>query len=136
MIRRPPRSTLFPYTTLFRSWVDVDGDGWLDLFVCNYVDFTVEGNRGCSSAAGEPDYCTPKMYHAVPSRLFRNLRNGKFEDITEASRINSSYGPALGVLCADFNGDGLTDIYVANDTSANLLWLNQEIGRASCRERV
>src|SRR2546429_1409396 len=61
MIRRPPRSTLFPYTTLFRSWVDVDGDGWLDLFVCNYVDFTVEGNRGCSSAAGEPDYCTPKM---------------------------------------------------------------------------
>ena len=110
------------------AWVDVDGDGWLDLFVCNYVDFTVEGNRGCSSAAGEPDYCTPKMYHAVPSRLFRNLRNGKFEDITEASRINSSYGPALGVLCADFNGDGLTDIYVANDTSANLLWLNQGDG--------
>src|SRR5437879_12459314 len=68
------------------------------------------------------------MYHAVPSRLFRNLRNGKFEDITEASRINSSYGPALGVLCADFNGDGLTDIYVANDTSANLLWLNQGDG--------
>ena len=110
------------------AWVDVDGDGWLDLFVCNYVDFTVEGNRGCSSPAGEPDYCTPKMYHAVPSRLFRNLRNGKFEDITEASRIDSSYGPALGVLCADFNGDGRTDIYVANDTSANLLWRNQGDG--------
>jgi enediyne biosynthesis protein E4 len=114
------------------AWVDVDGDGWLDLFVCNYVDFTVEGNRGCSSPAGEPDYCTPKMYHPVPSRLFRNLRNGKFEDITEASRINSSYGPALGVVCADFNGDGLTDIYVANDTSANLLWLNQ--GNGTFRE--
>ena len=110
------------------AWVDVDGDGWLDLFVCNYVDFTVAGNRGCASPAGESDYCTPKMYHAVPSRLFRNLRNGKFEDITEASRINSAYGPALGVLCADFNGDGLTDIYVANDTSANLLWLNQGDG--------
>lgn len=110
------------------AWVDFDGDGWLDLFVCNYVDFTVAGNRGCSSPAGEPDYCTPKMYHAVPSRLFRNLRNGKFEDVTEASGINRSYGPALGVLCADFNGDGRPDIYVANDTAANQLWLNQGDG--------
>jgi hypothetical protein len=68
------------------------------------------------------------MYHAVPSRLFRNLRNGKFEDVTEASGVNRSYGPALGVLCADFNGDGRTDIYVANDTAANQLWLNQGDG--------
>ena len=114
------------------AWVDFDGDGWLDLFVCNYVDFTVEGNRGCFSPAGEPDYCTPKMYRAVPSRLFRNLRNGKFEDVTEASGINRAYGPALGVLCADFNGDGRTDIYVANDTAANQLWLNQ--GNGTFRE--
>jgi hypothetical protein len=110
------------------AWVDFDGDGWLDLFVCNYVDFTVEGNRACFSPAGEPDYCTPKMYHAVPSRLFRNLGNGKFEDITEASGINRSYGPGLGVVCADFNGDGRADIYVANDTAANRLWLNQGDG--------
>jgi hypothetical protein len=110
------------------AFVDIDGDGWLDLFVCNYVDFTVEGNRGCFSPAGELDYCTPKMYHAVPSRLFRNLRNGRFEDITESSGINSSYGPALGVVCADFNGDGRQDIYVANDTATNCLWLNQGDG--------
>jgi len=110
------------------AWVDFDGDGYLDLFVCNYVDFTVEGNRTCFSPAGEPDYCTPKMYHAVPSRLFRNLGNGKFEDVTEASGINRSYGPALGVVGADFNGDGRTDIYVANDTAANQLWLNQGDG--------
>ena len=110
------------------AWVDFDGDGYLDLFVCNYVDFTVEGNRGCSSPAGEADYCTPKMYHAVPSRLFRNLRNGKFEDITEASGINKSYGPALGVLCADFNADRHPDIFVANDTAANQLWLNRGDG--------
>jgi enediyne biosynthesis protein E4 len=114
------------------SWVDFDGDGYLDLFVCNYVDFTVAGNRGCFSPAGEPDYCTPKMYHAVPSRLFRNLRNGKFEDVSEAAGINSSYGPALGVVCADFNGDGRSDIYVANDTAANRLWLNQ--GNGTFRE--
>jgi hypothetical protein len=117
-----------PHWSTSAAWVDFDGDGWLDLFVCNYVDFTVEGNRNCSSPAGEPDYCTPKMYHAVPSRLFRNLRNGRFEDVTEASGINRSYGPSLGVLCADFNGDGRMDIYVANDTAANQLWLNNGDG--------
>jgi hypothetical protein len=117
-----------PHWSTSAAWLDFDGDGWLDLFVCNYVDFTVEGNRGCSSPAGEPDYCTPKMYHAVPSRLFRNLRNGKFEDVSEASGINRAYGPGLGVLCADFNGDGRADIYVANDTAANQLWLNQGDG--------
>jgi hypothetical protein len=117
-----------PHWSTSAAWVDFDGDGYLDLFVCNYVDFTVKGNRGCFSPTGEPDYCTPKMYHAVPSRLFRNLRNGKFEDVTEPSRINSTYGPALGVVCADFDGDGRTDIYVANDTAANHLWLNQGDG--------
>lgn len=68
------------------------------------------------------------MYHAVPSRLFRNLRNGTFEDVTEASGINSVYGPALGVVCADFDGNGRTDIYVANDTAPNQLWRNQGDG--------
>jgi len=111
------------------AWVDIDGDGYLDLFVCNYVDFTVQNKRDCFSAAGEPDYCTPKVYHAVPCRLFRNLRNGKFEDVSETSGINGSYGPALGVLSADFNADGRPDIYVANDTSANRLWLNQGNGK-------
>lgn len=110
------------------AWLDYDGDGYLDLFVLNYVDFTVEGNKQCYAATGERDYCTPKAYHAVPARLFRNLGNGKFEDVTQRSGIGSVYGPGLGVVCADFNGDGLPDIYVANDTAANLLWLNQGDG--------
>ncbi len=110
------------------AWLDFDGDGNLDLFVCNYVDFTLKGNKQCYAPTGELDYCTPKMYQPVPSRLFRNLGNGRFLDVTEASGIGSSYGPALGVVCADFNGDGRTDIYVANDTAANRLWLNQGDG--------
>jgi hypothetical protein len=110
------------------AFLDYDNDGYLDLFVANYVDFTVKGNKRCYAPTGEPDYCTPIAYKAVPSRLFHNLGNGKFTDVTEASRIGSSYGPALGVVCADFNGDGRTDIYVADDTAANRLWLNQGDG--------
>ncbi len=110
------------------SWVDYDGDGNLDLYVCNYVDFTVEGNKPCYAPTGELDYCTPIAYRAVPDRLFRNLGNGKFKDVTLEAGIGSSYGPGLGVASADFNGDGLPDIYVANDTAPNLLWINQGNG--------
>jgi hypothetical protein len=114
------------------SFVDYDNDGLLDLFVGNYVDFTVQGNKRCYAPTGEPDYCTPMAYKAVPSRLFHNLGNGTFADVTEASGLGTSYGPALGVVAADFNGDGRTDIYVANDTAANRLWLNQ--GNGTFRE--
>lgn len=110
------------------AWLDYHGDGLLDLFVCNYVDFTVRGNKRCYSPAGQLDYCTPIAYHSLPSRLFRNMGNGKFVDVTGSSGIGSSYGPGLGVLCADFNRDGLVDIYVADDTAANRLWLNQGNG--------
>jgi hypothetical protein len=114
------------------AFLDYDGDGYLDLFVANYVDFTVKGNKSCYAPTGEPDYCTPVAYKAVPSRLFHNLGNGKFMDATEPSGMGSSYGPALGVVCADFNNDGWMDIYIANDTAANLLWLNQ--GNGTFRE--
>lgn len=110
------------------SFIDYDRDGKLDLFVLNYVDFTIQGHKACFSAAGEPDYCTPKAYHPVSARLFRNLGNGKFADVTERSGLGAAYGPGLGVVTGDFNGDGWPDIYVANDTAANLLWLNQRDG--------
>jgi hypothetical protein len=110
------------------AFLDYDGDGYLDLFVANYVDFTVQGSKRCYAPTGEPDYCTPMAYKAVPSRLYHNTGNGRFSDVTESSGIGASYGPALGVLCADLNGDGRIDIYVANDTAANRLWLNQGDG--------
>ena len=88
------------------AFLDYDGDGYLDLFVGNYVDFTVKGNKRCYAPTGEPDYCTPKAYKAGPSRLFHNQGNGQFVDATDPSGIGSSYGPALGVVCATSMGTG------------------------------
>jgi len=111
------------------AFVDYDRDGDLDLFVCNYIDFTIKGVKRCFAPTGEPDYCAPASYRPVPDRLFRNEGSGKFTDVTQASGIGAAFGPGLGVTCADFNGDGLIDIYVANDGAANLLWINKGDGR-------
>ena len=110
------------------TFIDYDRDGFLDLFVLNYVDFTVNGNKECFAATGERDYCTPKAYRPVSAKLFRNLGNGKFSDVTKESGIGSAVGPGLGVISGDFNGDGWPDLYVANDTAANFLWINQKNG--------
>ncbi len=110
------------------AWVDYDRDGRLDLFVANYLDFNVKGNKRCYASTGERDYCTPKMYQPVPARLFRNRGDGTFEDVTEAAGIGAAVGPGLGVVCADFNGDGWLDIYVANDGAPAHLWINQRNG--------
>ncbi len=68
------------------------------------------------------------MYQPVPARLFRNRGDGTFEDVTEAAGIGAAVGPGLGVVCADFNGDGWPDIYVANDGAPAHLWINQRNG--------
>ncbi|MDX2029856.1 MAG: CRTAC1 family protein [Blastocatellia bacterium] len=110
------------------AFLDYDRDGDLDLFVCNYLDFTVAGNKRCLAPTGESDYCAPNVYRAQPSRLLRNEGGGRFADATQRAGIGAAFGPALGVACADFNGDGRTDIYVANDGAANLLWINRGDG--------
>ncbi len=117
-----------------RSWsvsatfVDIDRDGWLDLFVGNYLRYRLESNTRCMSPTGAPDYCTPGSYPALPDRLFRNRRNGTFADVTTSARVAGEYGPALGVVATDVNGDGWMDIYVANDGKENQLWLNRRDG--------
>jgi hypothetical protein len=110
------------------AFVDYDRDGDLDLFVLNYVDFTISGNKQCFAPSGEPDYCTPAAYRPVTAKLFRNEGGGRFADATAAAGVDRAFGPGLGVTCADMNGDGWIDIYVANDTAANLLWMNQKDG--------
>ena len=111
------------------TFADVDRDGNLDLFVLNYVDFTPANNKKCVSPSGQPDYCTPKAYRAVPARLFRNRGGGRFADIGVASGIAAAYGPGLGVSAVDLNADGWLDLFVANDTAANLLWINRGNGQ-------
>jgi hypothetical protein len=106
------------------SFSDYDADGDLDLFVANYVDFTVAGSKVCSDPAGARDYCGPLQFRPMPDRLFQNDGNGKFTDVSERSGITKAYGSGLGVVSADFNGDGRLDFYVANDGMANQLWLN------------
>jgi len=114
------------------AFVDYDKDGYLDLYVTRYLDFTTHGNKECFNATGERDYCSPTAYKPLTHRLFRNLGNGRFQDVTQAAGITAAAGPGLGVSCADFNGDGWPDIYVANDGAANLLWLNK--GNGTFRE--
>jgi hypothetical protein len=110
------------------TWVDYDNDGFLDLYVAHYLDFTVKGNKECSDTTGKRDYCSPSAYKPVRDRLYRNLGNGKFQDVTSAAGIGGAIGAGLGVLAADFNEDGWPDIYVADDGSANLLWMNNGDG--------
>ncbi len=106
------------------AWVDVNRDGWLDLFVTNYLRYGLSTSRPCVSPAGASDYCTPDAYPPLPDRLYVNRRDGTFADATVSSGIAGEFGPGLGVVTADFNGDGWIDLYVTNDGQENLLWQN------------
>jgi hypothetical protein len=104
---------------------DYDGDGWLDLYVANYVDFSVELKRRCFAKSSARDYCGPDSYDAVSDQLLHNRGDGTFENVTADAGLKTSPAAGLGVVCADFNDDGWTDIYVANDGDANQLWINE-----------
>jgi len=117
-----------PSWSVSAAFFDYDRDGWLDLFVGNYLSWRVESNTPCFAPSGRPDYCSPDVYQPQPSRLLHNNRDGTFTDVTAASGIAREFGPALGVSTADFNGDGWIDFYVANDGQPNLLWINQRDG--------
>ena len=108
--------------------MDYDRDGWLDLYVGNYVDYSTETERECPSETGRLGYCVPQVYRAQPDKLYRNRGDGSFVDVTATALATSTFGPALGVSTADFDGDGWLDIYVANDGEANQLWMNRRDG--------
>ena len=110
------------------AFLDFDRDGWLDLFVGNYLQYSFASHIACVGVSGLPDYCRPSAYRAQPSRLYRNVGHGRFTDVTIASGLARQFGPALGVSTADFNRDGWIDIFVANDEQENQLWINQRDG--------
>jgi enediyne biosynthesis protein E4 len=107
------------------SFVDFDEDGMLDLYVVNYVDFTLATHQSCLDLAGRPTYCAPTAFTPQADRLYRNLGDGRFADVSGFSGISQLRRSGLGVVAADFNNDGRADFYVANDAMDNSLWLNQ-----------
>jgi hypothetical protein len=105
------------------GWFDYDNDGWLDLFVTHYVAWEPGSDLSCI-AQGQPFYCHPRVYRGLPNQLFHNNRDGTFTDVSRESGIGASVGKGMGVAFGDFNGDGLVDIFVANDSIPNFLFQN------------
>jgi hypothetical protein len=125
------------------AFLDFNRDGWLDLIVVNYLDF--DAKRECLTPQGAKEFCGPNSFSGTSSKLFRNrgprptgararatvgntAARVTFEDVSLASGIGLVPGPGLGVVCADFDGDGWPDIFVANDGKPNRLWINQHDG--------
>jgi enediyne biosynthesis protein E4 len=109
-------------------WFDYDNDGRLDLFVCRFVDFDKSKNLPCT-ADNKPGYCVPHLYKPMPSWLFHNNGDGTFTDVSKASGIGNYLGKAWGVVATDINNDGRMDLFVANDTVADFLFVNRGQGK-------
>ena len=107
------------------SFVDFDVDGNLDLFVSNYLSWSPETEMSCFSK-GQLTYCLPTSYQAeAQDRIYRNNGDGTFEDVSSSAGLLAAYGPGLGIVTADFDQKNGIDVFVANDTMVNQLWLQQ-----------
>ena len=109
-------------------WFDYDRDGLLDLFVCNYVKWSPEQNVHCTFDGKRQSYCTPEAYRGSTCWLFRNLGDGRFEDVTAKAGLFDSSSKSLGVTMFDYDLDGWPDLFVANDTQPNKLYRNGRNG--------
>lgn len=137
------------------AWADFDGDGYPDLYVCQYVDWSFENNPKCPGYTDdiERDVCPPTQFEARPHALFRNNRDGTFTAVGPAAGLHAprqdadyaklthvspqvldrlrrvdadrDFGKGLGVVVADLDGDGRPDVYVTNDTTDKFLYVNR-----------
>jgi len=109
-------------------WFDYDNDGKLDLFVSHYVDWSIATDQLCQLDGKNKSYCTPELYKGQSGTLYHNLGNGKFEDVTRKAGLYDPSSKSLGVALLDFDNDGWTDLFVANDTQPNKLYRNNHNG--------
>jgi len=110
------------------AWFDFDKDGKLDLFVSSFVLYNKEMSCG-NNRLGRKFYCIPRIFKPQPSRLFRNNGDGTFADVSKESGIAGSPGKSFGAVATDVNNDGLSDLFVANDTMPNFLFVNRGGGK-------
>lgn len=109
------------------NFLDIEGDGDLDLFVSSYIHFTYE-NHVVGNTRGYPSYVGPRVYALTPDALYRNNGDGTFTNVSQPSGIAGTPGAGMGTVCADYDNDGDTDIYVANDNAPDFLWTNDGSG--------
>ena len=119
-----------PGWTTSAVWFDYDNDGRLDLFVCSFVEYGVNKHVFCGdNKLGRHFYCIPRVFKPTASYLFHNNGDGTFTDVTHGTDIEKALGKGLGVVATDINNDGRMDLFVANDTVQNFLFVNRGNGK-------
>lgn len=122
------------------AWADLDADGYPDLYVCQYVDWSFDNNPPCSYDKTTQDVCPPIMFNGLPHKLFHNAGGKRFEDVSRDAGLHPGGEKAsngLGVVIADLDGDGRPDVYVANDSVPKFLYLNESTpGKLRLSERA
>ena len=112
--------------TTSAAWFDYDNDGWLDLFVCSFVDYGPGKRVMCGDDKQERyEYCIPRSFTPSSSLLFRNNQDGTFTEVGAGTAVAAARGKALGAVATDVNNDGRMDLFVANDTVENFLFVNR-----------
>jgi enediyne biosynthesis protein E4 len=118
-----------PGWTTSAVWFDYDADGKLDLFVCSFVDYSGVKKLECgNNQLGKNYYCVPRVFKPTPSFLYHNNGDGTFTEVSKGTAIAKALGKGLGVVATDINNDGRSDLFVANDTVQNFLFVNRGPG--------